>query len=211
MVVVMIISVAIDQGGPAMDASTRANPASSTLMVSVRKYLTEVEVDRLMIAARRNRHGHRDATMVLIAYRHGLRAGELCDLLWSQVELSAARLHVRRLKNGTPSVHPMQGDELRALRRLQREQGIASAYVFVSERSAPFTPKGFHSLVGRLGKKAGLPFRIHPHVLRHACGYALINAGHDVRSVQAWLGHVNIQHTVRYTVLSSTRFRDFWR
>src|SRR6266436_1080996 len=113
-----------------------------------------------------SRWGHRDASMILIAYRHGLRAVELCDLQWHQVELAAGRLHVRRAKNGTPSVHPLQGDELRALRRLQREQE-KSPHVFVSERGAPMAPKSFHALIQRLGERAGMPFAIHPHMLRH--------------------------------------------
>src|SRR5262245_25249062 len=194
----------------AMARPARATDAPRTLTVSVpRKYLTEAEVDRLMNAAGRNRHGHRDRTMILLAYRHGFRAAELCDLEWHQVKLDAGRLHVRRLKNGTPSVHPLRGDEVRALRRLRREQAPGQ-FVFVSERGAPMTPKAFHSTMRRLGERIGLPFRIHPHMLRHACGYALANRGHDTRSLQAWLGHKNIQHTVRYTELSPDRFRDFW-
>ena len=148
------------------------------------------------------RHGKR--------YRHGLRASELCDLQWSQVELATGRLHVRRAKNGSPSVHPMQGDEIRALRRLQREQGLSS-HVFMTERDGPMTPKAFHALLGRIGARAKMPFPIHPHMLRHACGYALANAGHDTRALQAWLGHKNIQHTVRYTELAPDRFKNFWR
>ena len=156
------------------------------------------------------RYGHRDATMILIGYRHGLRATELCDLQWSQVELNAGRLHVRRAKNGSPSVHPLQGDEIRALRRLQREQR-ASSHVFCSERGGPMTPKGFNTLIHRIGERARMPFPVHPHMLRHACGYALANAGHDTRALQAWLGHKNIQHTVRYTELAPDRFKNFWR
>jgi integrase len=164
-----------------------------------------------MAAARKyGRYGHRDATMILITYRHGLRASEVCDLQWHQVELGAGRLHVRRAKRGTPSVHPMQGDEIRALRRLQREQP-GGPHVFVSERGAPMTAKSFHTLISRLGERARMPFPIHPHMLRHACGYAPANAGHDTRALQAWLGHRNIQHTVRYTELAPDRFRDFWR
>src|SRR5512140_1701393 len=109
--------------------------------------------------------------------RHGSRASELCDLRWSQVELATGRLHVRRAKNGSPSVHPMQGDEIRALRRLQREQG-ASSHVFMTERDGPMTPKAFHALFGRIGERAKMPFPVHPHMLRHGCGYALANAGH---------------------------------
>jgi type 1 fimbriae regulatory protein FimE len=115
-----------------------------------REYLTAREIDRLMAAARSSsRYGHRDATMILLGYRHGLRASELCDLQWSQVELQTGRLHVRRAKNGSPSVHPLQGDELRALRRLQREQG-QSSHVFMTEREGPMTPKAFHALFGRI-------------------------------------------------------------
>ena len=176
-----------------------------------REYLTDDEVDRLTEAAKGNRHGHRDATMVLVAYRHGLRAVELADLRWDQVEFGTATLHVRRVKRGTPSTHPILGDELRALRRLEREQEPKSSFVFTSERGAPFTTAGFARMVERAGAEAGLGFKAHPHMLRHACGYALANKGHDTRALQAYLGHRNIQHTVRYTELSPTRFKDFWR
>jgi integrase len=161
-------------------------------------------------AHKASRYGHRDATMILIAYRHGLRASELCDLRWHEVELTTGRLHVRRTKRGTPSVHPMQGDEIRALRRLQREQP-AAPHFFATERGGPMAPKSFHTLISRLGERAKMPFSIHPHMLRHACGYALANAGHDTRALQAWLGHRNIQHTVCYTELAPDRFRNFWR
>jgi integrase len=176
-----------------------------------REYLTEGEVEKLMEAAKRNRYGQRDATMVLVAYRHGLRAAELVDLRWEQVDFKTATLHVRRVKQGTPSTHPILGDELRALRRLQRDQEPRSAFVFTSERGAPFTTAGFARTVERAGGEAKLSFKAHPHMLRHACGYALANKGHDTRALQAYLGHRNIQHTVRYTELSPTRFKDFWR
>jgi integrase len=121
-----------------------------------------------MAAARKSsRYGHRDA--ILIVFR---------------VELAAGRLHVRRSKRGTPSVHPIQGDELRALRRLQREQP-PGPHVFTSERGGPIAPKSFHTLISRLGARAGIAFPIHPHMLRHACGYALANARHDTRAIQA--------------------------
>ena len=194
-----------------MAKAERATATSTTVNSSVRKYLTPREVERLMNAARKSgRYGHRDATMILIAFRHGLRASELSDLRWSEVELATGRLHVRRVKNGSPSVHPLQGDELRALRRLQREQQ-PSSHVFTTERGGPMTPKGFNTAMHRIGERAGMPFPVHPHMLRHATGYALANAGHDTRALQAYLGHKNIQHTVRYTELSSSRFKDFWR
>src|SRR5471032_959345 len=116
-----------------------------------REYLTEAEVERLMEAAKGNRWGHRDATMILVGYRHGLRVSELVDLRWDQVEFATATLHVRRVKQGTPSTHPILGDELRALRRLQREQDPKSPFVFTSERGTPFTTAGFARMVERAG------------------------------------------------------------
>jgi len=179
--------------------------------VRTREYLTEAEVERLMDAARGNRYGHRDTSMILVAYRHGLRVSELVDLRWDQVDFRMATLHVRRAKQGTPSTHPIVGDELRALRRLQREQEPKSPFVFTSERGTPFTTAGFARMIERAGIEAKFGFKPHPHMLRHACGYALANRGHDTRALQAYLGHKNIQHTVRYTELSPTRFKDFWR
>ena len=149
--------------------------------------------------------------MVLVAYRHGLRASELVDLRWDQIEFASGTLHVRRVKQGTRSTHPILGDELRALRRLKREQEPKSPFVFTSERDAPFSTAGFARMIERAGSEAKLAFKPHPHMLRHACGFALANKGHDTRALQAYLGHRNIQHTVRYTELSPARFRDFWR
>jgi integrase len=176
-----------------------------------REYLTETEVERLLRATKGNRWAHRDATMILVAYRHGLRASELTDLRWDQIDFVTATLHVRRVKQGSPSTHPIPGDELRMLRRLQREQEPRSPFVFTSERGSPFTTAGFARMVERAGQEARLGFKAHPHMLRHACGFALAAKGHDTRALQAYLGHKNIQHTVRYTELSPTRFKNFWR
>jgi type 1 fimbriae regulatory protein FimB/type 1 fimbriae regulatory protein FimE len=154
----------------------------------------------------------RDAAMILITYRHGLRAAELVDLRWDQVELGRnGVLHVRRVKNGVASTHPLQGDEMRALRALMPDGKRNSPFVFVSERDAPFTTAGFAKMVARAGAAAKFKFKVHPHMLRHACGFALASKGHDTRSLQAYLGHRNIQHTVKYTELAPTRFKDFWR
>ena len=176
-----------------------------------REHLTGAEVDRLIDAAKANRWGHRDATMILVAFRHGLRSSELVDLRWDQIDFTHAVLHVRRAKKGTPATHPVVGDEMRALRKLQREQDPKSPFVFTSERGSPFTTAGFARMVERAGVEAKLGFPAHPHMLRHACGFALANKGHDTRALQAYLGHRNIQHTVRYTELSPGRFKDFWR
>jgi integrase len=175
-----------------------------------REYLTPSEVETLIRTARKGRYGHRDATLILVSYRHGLRAVEICDLEWSQVEFDrTATLHVRRAKNGKPAAHPIRGDELRALRELQRQ--TSGGYVFETERGTPFTTDAVNRLVKRIGERAGFPFKVHVHMLRHACGYALANQGHDTRAIQDWLGHRAIQHTTRYTELSQARFKDFWR
>ncbi len=179
--------------------------------VRTREYLTPDEVERLIAAAKSiGRHGHRDATLILVAYRHGLRVSELAALRWDQFDLSRGLLHVNRLKNGTPTNQPIRGPEIRALRRLQREYP-ASPYVFTTERKGPLTGSTIRKLVARAGQFAGLPFPVHPHMLRHACGYKLANDGHDTRAIQHYLGHKNITHTTRYTELASDRFRAFWR
>lgn len=180
-----------------------------------REYLTPGEVDRLIKAAGSvGRYGHRDSTLLLLAYRHGLRVSELVSLRWDQVDLKAGLLHVRRLKNGQPSTHPLRGIELRALRRLQREQNEVVAgfpYVFITERGGPMTPDNVRKLVQRASENAKLGFSVHPHMLRHSTGFKLANDGVDTRSLQHYLGHKSIQHTVRYTELSPTRFNSFWR
>jgi integrase len=174
-----------------------------------REYLSEKEVERLIEGCESNRRPHRDQTMILIAFRHGLRASELCDLQWTQVDFETAGLAVTRMKNGTPSTHPLTGRELRALRKLHRDS--QSPFVFVSERGTPMTVSNFQKLITKAGEVAGLDIKAHPHMLRHGCGFALANAGKDTRSLQAYLGHKNIQHTVRYTELAPNRFKGWWR
>src|SRR5450756_3006121 len=122
-----------------------------------REHLTETEVEKLIKAGRGNRYGHRDTTMILVAYRHGLRGSEVCDLRWEEIDWNSATLHVRRVKSGKPSTHPIRGDELRSLRKLQRE-ALKSPFVFVSERGGPFTTDSFNWMVKRAGQKARSPF-----------------------------------------------------
>jgi integrase len=179
-------------------------------ILRTREHLTIDEVERLIEAAKTNRYGHRDALMVLLAFRHGLRAGEVVDLRWDQIDFKTGTLHVRRFKNGLPSSHPLTGRELRALRRHRRESD-KSPFIFVSERGAPLSAPGFSRMVERAAVSAKLGIKAHAHMLRHACGYKLANDGHDTRALQAYLGHRNIQNTTRYTALAQDRFKDFWK
>src|SRR6476659_6565363 len=141
-----------------------------------RDYLTEREVEKLMDAARENRWGHRDATAILLAFRHGLRASEIVGLRWDDIDWQTSTLHVRRAKGGIGTRQPLAARELRALRRLQRE--ASGVHIFVSERGAPLSVAGYQRMVARAGEAARFPFPIHSHMLRHSCGYKLANDGH---------------------------------
>src|SRR5262249_27800251 len=175
-------------------------PTTVNLTVK-RRYLTEREVERLMDCARKyGRYGHRDATMILVAYRHGLRASEVCDLQWQQIELSEGRLHVHRVKNGIPSVNPIRGDEMRALRKLRRSY-TKEASVFVTERGGPISASG--------GRQDAIPDPP-AHASPCLCGSSSPTTA-TTRGPCHYLGHKNIQHTVRYTEMAPDRFKDFWR
>jgi site-specific recombinase XerD len=175
-----------------------------------REYLRPLEVKALMKAANSvGRNGVRDAAMILLMFRHGLRTAELVALKWSRVDLASGYLEVQRVKHGHHSVHPLRSPELRALRQLKRDYPDTS-YVFVSERKAPLSTRSVRHIVARAGRLAGIEGRVHPHQLRHACGYYLAINGQDTRAIQDYLGHRNIQHTVRYTQLNPSRFESFW-
>lgn len=177
--------------------------------VRPREHLTEAEVEKLIKAASKcGRHPYRDSTLILVAFTHGFRPREIANLKWSQVDLDAGLLHVSRLKNGIATTHPLRGREIRALRKLKRDYG--GRFVFVTERGGPITVAGIQMVVRRAGEKAGFDFPVHPHMLRHACGYKLANEGRDTRAIQHYLGHRSIQHTVRYTELAADRFNGFW-
>lgn len=176
-----------------------------------REHLTPREVDSLINAAKASgRYGQRDSTLILIMYRHGLRVSEAIALKWDAVELKQGLLHVTRLKNGTPSTHPLRGPELRALRALQADWE-KSPYVFCSERGGPMTASNVRKVITRLGMAAKIPFPVHPHMLRHALGYKLASDGVDTRAIQLYLGHKSITHTAHYTALSPDRFKSFFR
>lgn len=175
-----------------------------------REYLTTPEINGLRKAASTiGRNGHRDDALILLMFRHALRVSEIVALRWEQADLQQGLLHVRRLKNGSPSTHPLRGAELRALRQLKRE-GNGSPYIFTSERKAPLTARTVHHIIKRAGEKAQFGFTVHPHMLRHSTGFYLANKGEDTRAIQSYMGHANIKNTTLYTELSPHRFNKFF-
>ncbi|MEO1133303.1 MAG: tyrosine-type recombinase/integrase [Cyanobacteria bacterium J06639_1] len=176
----------------------------------LRSYLYVDEVRALVdeAMAQGGRLGMRNAAMIVMAYRHGFRVSELISLRWDQLDWNCKQLHVFRLKHGNPSVHFLSDEEMHFLRSLQRTAG-ESAYIFLSTRGKPMTRRNFARILARLGERAGLSFLPHPHQLRHACGHRLAMMGEDTRAIQDWLGHTNINSTVRYTRITPERFRSF--
>jgi len=178
-----------------------------------RDYLFPTEIERLIAAAKKSpRHGVRNTLMILLAYRHGLRISELTDLRQSDLDLQAGRINCRRLKGSQQNIHPIEGDELRLIRRWLRQHPTPhSDYLFVSERGTPITRQSAWRILKEAGESAGLSISVHPHMLKHSCGYYLADKGCDTRLIQEYLGHKNIQNTVRYTQTNAKRFEGLWR
>jgi integrase len=182
----------------------KASSAKENLKVGKRLHLTPEEANRLIAAAgKRGRYPERDRIMVRAVYRHGLRASEACDLRWTDLDLEAGTITIRRRKMGKDSTHSMDRDELRDLRRMRITTD--SPWVFTTERGGPLSVGALEYIVRKAGVLAGLPVDAHPHMLRHAAGYALINADTDVRLVQEFLGHKTPAMTMHYTAISPKR------
>jgi type 1 fimbriae regulatory protein FimB len=179
-----------------------------------RDYLTGLEVGKLMTATRGSRNEARDRCLLLLIFRHGLRVSEACRLKLDQVDTKGKVLHIARLKRGFSTTHPLRGDELKAigawLRQRDRMKPTGKTF-FVSEQRKPLHRSTVNLLLHTCSKIAALPFSAHPHMLRHACGFALADQGADTRLIQDYLGHRNIQHTVRYTAANPARFEKLWR
>lgn len=175
-----------------------------------RTFLSAQEVSQILSAAKKTRYSTRDRALILLTFRHGLRASEAVSLQWSQIDLKAGRLQVNRLKGSDDSVQPMEADEVRLLQSLKKSSSD-NAFVFVTERGTVMTADNFLKLMTRLGGKAGFAFKCHPHQLRHGAGYQLVNAGISTRTIQAYLGHKNIKHTELYTKLCAAAFKDLGR
>ena len=176
------------------------------------RHLTDPEVNSLIAAAKRvSRHPHRDATMILMAYRHGLRVSEVVDLTWDRISFEQATVWVDRAKGSKSGMHPISGTELRALRQLRRESP-STQFVFTSKQGVPLSVDSMQYMMRRCGEAARLPVHVHPHMLRHACGYHMTNKLRiPTRMVQEWLGHVDIDNTLIYTEVDVEGFRHVWR
>lgn len=178
------------------------------------RHLTGLEVEKLLQAVKGARHEARDRCLILLMFRHGLRVSEAVGLKLSDVDMEGRSLHVKRLKKGLSTTHPLRTDELRTLKAWLSERArmkLNDKALFISERRQPMSRKTAWVIIRDYGKAAGLGVASHPHMLRHACGYALADQGADTRLIQDYLGHRNIHHTVRYTATNPARFERLWR
>lgn len=176
-----------------------------------REHLTAGEIKEIWKAAKElGRYGHRNALMIQMAYRHALRVGEVVTLRWEQICCDDKTVYVHRLKNGIPTTHFLEADELKALSKL-RKQFSTAEFVFCNQNGEQMTRRNIHYIVASAGKSAGIPFPIHPHMFRHAKGYDLAKRGIDTRAIQEYMGHADINCTVGYTKLAPNRFRGFGR
>ena len=201
---------------PRANTGVAGCPLPTTLdkTMSDRKHLVSAEVEKLLAATKGTRHETRDRCLLLLMFRHGLRVSEACGLQLSQVDIESRVLHVKRLKDGLSTTHPLRGDEVKSIKAwlaIRARMKPETDAFFISERRTPLSRKTAWLMIRDYGRLADLPVESHPHMLRHACGFALADQGADTRLIQDFLGHRNIQHTVMYTATNPARFERLWR
>lgn len=179
-----------------------------------RKYLTQTEVELILAEARKGKFGERDYCLLYLSFIHGFRVSEVCRLRLTDISLADRSLCINRMKNGFSTIHPLLPEGIRSLKdwlaRREEMSGSASEWLFISRQGGALTRQRVWQLIKKLGELAAIPVCSHPHMLRHACGYALADRGVDTRLIQDYLGHRNIRHTVRYTASNAERFRNVW-
>jgi len=195
-----------------MSPKTKANKRETTTesKPDKKKHLTQSEIDKFLEAAKKTRHKKRDYCMALLAFRHGLRVSELTGITLQDLDLDGARIFIRRKKGSLSTYQPITGAELRAIRAWLRERlanGSQHApWLFLSERKGQMVRQAVNYIFAEIGIKAGFDFPIHPHMLRHSCGFALADKGVSALTIKDYLGHRNIKHTVTYVATNSKRF-----
>ncbi|MEO1282917.1 MAG: tyrosine-type recombinase/integrase [Pseudomonadota bacterium] len=157
-------------------------------------YLTENEVMKLVAGARASRNAERDQLPIFMLFRHGYRESELIMTRRNWIDLQKAVIWIERLKRGMSRYHPLAGDELRRMRKYLRSREDDLPWLFVSERCQPLSPRSVRRIVADAAKTANLQ-HVHPHMLRHSCGFHLRERGHDIRMIQEYLGHASITST----------------
>lgn len=191
-------------------AKQRSGAATTDAHERAKDFLDDSEIASLLEAAKHGRHGIRDNLLLLMMYRHGLRVSEAIRLRRDHVNMGEAKLWVQRLKGSLSVEHPIYGDELRAIKRYLAKRDDRSPWLFISERGQPMTRQAVNYLIAQAGDRAGLP-DLHPHMLRHSCGFYLANSGRDLRLIQDYLGHRDVRHSVRYTRVAGRRFEGLWK
>lgn len=173
-------------------------------------FITEPELEYLLKGASKTRHPLRNQAMILTMFWHGLRVTELCTMRTSDLDTKAGRLYVRRIKNGISTTHTVRPEVLRMLKRYLKQRGDSFRPLFINERGDQFTRYPINYMLKQSAEKGGLPFPVNPHMLRHGCGFALANRGHDTRLIQDYLGHADIRNTTIYTRTNARRFEHIW-
>ncbi|PWI77124.1 DNA recombinase [Enterobacter sp. CGMCC 5087] len=182
--------------------------------MSQRRYLTQTEVESMLKHARMSSTPERDYCLLLMSFIHGFRVSEVCELRLSDIDLKGGSLYIRRMKNGFSTTHPLLKEEKSAIRAwLKVRSGLPHAdseWLFITRQSERMTRQRIWQVINKLGEQSNISVVSHPHMLRHACGFALADRGVDTRLIQDYLGHRNIRHTVRYTASNAERFKCVW-